>query len=174
MGTFQQGAIAEADKTWIEEWENVSAITNYIVRLDARGDERHEAISGSKTFKISTEERVITQDKIVNEKLDPFLNGCFRPVVVPDSVDIETNPNALSDVDIDRILRASEIAWSEYMKVVDSASTLRRMLDRFDILLEDGEDLSAKRLRTLEARMQEVAPRSRVIQKDRDQYEKIK
>jgi len=169
----QQGAISAEDKNWIEEWENVSSITNFIVRLDARGDERHEQVTGPKTFKLTTEERIITQDKIVDEKLDPFLNGCFRPVVVPESVDIETNPNALSDSDIDRILRASTVAWEEYLKVVDSPATLRRFLARFDALLEAGEDLSAKRLRELEYKLQDIAPRARVVQKDQEQYDNM-
>ena len=169
-----QGAIKEEDRTWIEEWENVSAITNYIIRLDARGDERFEQVSGSKTFKLTTEERVITQDRVVDPKNDPFLNGCFRPVVVPASVDIETNPNALSDADIDRVLRSSPVAWEEYLKVVDSSATLQRMLDRFDALLEEGEDLSAKRLRQLQSRLQEVRPRARVLQKDRAEYEALR
>lgn len=168
-----QGAITEIDKTWIEEWENVSAITNFIIRLDARGDERPEQVTGPRTFKITTEERILTQDRVLDPKNDPFLNGCFRPVTVPASVDVETNPNALSDTDIDRILRASTVAWTEYLKVVDSPATLRRMLTRFDALLEDGEDLSALRLRQLQARLQDVAPRVRVIQKDQKEYEKM-
>lgn len=168
-----QGAITEADQSWIEEWENVSVITNFVIRLDARGDERPEQIRGSRTFKLSTEERILTQDRILDKKNDPFLNGCFRPVTVPASVDVESNPNALSDADIQRILRASVVAWTEYLKVVDSPATLRRMLEQFDAMLEDGEDLSAQRLRQLQHRLQEVAPRARVIQKDRLEYEKL-
>lgn len=168
-----QGAITEDDKTWIEEWENVSVITNFIIRLDARGDERPEQVKGPRTFKITTEERILTQDRIADKKNDPFLNGCFRPVTVPDSVDVQSNPNALSDQDIQRILRSSTVAWNEYLKVVDAPPTLRRMLEQFDVLLEEGEDLSAQRLRQLQARLQEVAPRARVIQKDRAEYEKL-
>lgn len=170
---LRQGAISAEEKNWIEEWENVSSITNFIVRFDARGEERYEQVSGARTFKLTTEERIVTQDKIVDDKLDPFLNGCFRPVVVPDSVDIQTNPNALSDGDIDRILRSSQVAWDEYLKVVDSPATLRRFLARFDALLSEGEDLSARRLRELELRLQEMAPRTRVVQKDQDQYDAL-
>lgn len=173
MPVEQYGAITEIDRGWIEEWENVSAITNFIVRLDARGEERHAEISGSRSFKLTTEERILTQDKIVDVRHDPFLNGCFRPVTVPESVDIESNPNALSDTDIDRVLRSSQVAWSEYMKVVDSPATLRRMLNRFETLLAAGEDLSALRLRQLEVQLQAVSPRTQIVQKDRKQYESI-
>lgn len=170
---MRQGAISEEAREWIEEWENVSPQTNYIIRLDARGDERQEGISGPRTFKLSTEERIITQDRIAAKKNDPFTNGAFRPVVVPEAISVETNPNALSDDDIARILRASPIAWDEYMKVVDSPGTLRRMLERFESLLDEGHDLSARRLRQLQAKLDEVAPRARVVQKDRKEYEKL-
>ena len=45
-------------------------------------------------------------------------------------VTIETNPNALSDEDILKILRTdSKMAWEEWLSTLDSIATLRRMLD---------------------------------------------
>lgn len=174
MGTSERvGAITESDRLYTEEWENVSPAVNFIIRLDARGDERYEQIGEGKQFKVTTEERILTSDRIVDKKHDPFKNGCFRPVTVPDSVDIESNPNALSEDDIDRILRSSPVAWEEYLKVVDSPATLRRFLDRFEALVAGGEDLSARRLRELETKMAEVEPKRQVTQRDRDQYENL-
>jgi hypothetical protein len=62
---------------------------------------------------LTAEERLITQDRIVDDRLDPFKNGCFRPVVVPDSVSIDSNPNALSDVEIRSVFISSDLAWAE-------------------------------------------------------------
>jgi hypothetical protein len=94
------GSITLDDKAFVEEWEHISPQQWGIIRLDPRGDERHEVISGRRTFKITTEERIITEDRIRKDDDDPFLNGSFRPVVVPDSVNIESIPNALSDEEI--------------------------------------------------------------------------
>lgn len=156
------GSITDEDRAFVEEWEHISPQGWGIIRLDPRGDEKHEIINGRRRFKITTEERVITQDRIKDEKNDPFLNGSFRPVVVPDSVTIESNPNALSDEEILKILGTeSEIAWNEWMSTIDSVATIRRMLE-----MAEDTDLSIKRFRSLEARLEEVRGEVRIDTND--------
>lgn len=145
------GSITKADREFVETWEHISPQQWGIIRLDFRGDERHEIVAGRRNFKITTEERIITQDRIREEKDDPFLNGSFRPVVVPDSVSIESNPNALSDEEIERILQASDLAFQEYLNTVDSVATYRRMLE-----IAENTEISIKRFRALEGRLAEV------------------
>jgi hypothetical protein len=87
-----RGSITESDRTFVESWENIAPSQNAIIRLNTRGDEKQEVISGRRNFMLTTEERLITQDRIVDDRLDPFKNGCFRPVVVPDSVSIDRAP----------------------------------------------------------------------------------
>lgn len=156
------GSITQEDKDFLETWEHISPQNWGIIRLDPRGDERPEVIAGRRNFKLTTEERMITQDKIRDEKLDPFMNGSFRPVVVPDSITIETNPNALSDDEIQKILHASDLAWSEWLETIDSVATVRRMLD----LAEQDEDMSLKRYRQLEQRLVDVRGVVRIDYKD--------
>jgi hypothetical protein len=163
------GTITQADKEFVETWENISTISNGIIRLDVRGDERQELITGRRQFMITSAERIITQDRIVDKKNDPFLNGAFRPIIVPDSVDTTSNPNALGDDDIRRIFKASDLAWGEYMKVIDSPETLRRMVD----LADESEDISHRRVRELQRRLAQVKPPTRIVQKDQETYEKM-
>lgn len=164
---FNTGSVTEAERKFVETWESVSEAMNWVIREDRRGDEQYIPVTGAMQFKITTYERILTQDKIKSRDLDPFLNGQFRPVIVPDSISIETNPNALSDDDIRRIFVASDVAWEEYMAVIDSASTLRRMLQ-----LAEESDLSLKRYRELEAKASANAPQ-RVTQKDQEQFDKM-
>lgn len=163
-----EGFITDDDARFVETWENIAGITNYVIRLDMRGEERPEAVNGKRTFMISTKERKITQDRILEKKNDPFLNGAFRPVIVPDSVNIESNPNALSDDEIKSIFVSSELAWDEWMNTIDSGETLRRMLD-----LADGADITLKRFRQLEARLEAVNPPKRITQRDQEEYDKL-
>jgi hypothetical protein len=163
-----QGSITEAEKRFVEEWESVSEAQNYVIREDRRGDEVSVHVSGHTRFKITTYERVLTQDKIRDPQDDPFKNGQFRPIMVPESISVATNPNALSDDDIKRIFVASEVAWTEYMAVVDSPATLRRMIQ-----LAEDTDLSLKRYRELEAKESAANPMRRVVQKDQEQYDKM-
>lgn len=155
------GSITKADREFVETWEHISPQQWGITRLDPRGDEKPEVIVGRREFKITTEERILTQDKIRDEKSDPFLNGSFRPVMVPDSVTIESNPNALSDEEILRILNASELAWTENLNTIDSVATFRRMVE-----IAEGTDISIKRFRQLENRLVEVRGQVRIESND--------
>lgn len=162
------GSVTEAEKRFVEEWESVSDAQNYVIREDRRGDEQFIHITGHQKFKITTYERILTQDRIRDKTYDPFVNGQFRPIIVPESISVQTNPNALSDEDIQRIFVASDVAWDEYLAVIDSASTLRRMIE-----LAEGSNLSLKRYRELEAREQAANPMKRVTQKDQEQFDKM-
>lgn len=167
-GLGLQGSVTDAERKFVEEWESVSDAQNYVIREDRRGDEVYVHVTGHQKFKITTYERVLTQDKIRDKTFDPFVNGQFRPIMVPDSVSVQTNPNALSDEDIARIFVASDVAWNEYMSVIDSPSTLRRMIE-----LAENTNLSLKRFRELETREQAANPMKRVVQKDQEQFDKM-
>ena len=157
------GSITQADREFVETWENIASYQNAIIRLDMRGDEKYEVITGdARRFMITTEERLLTQSKIVDPANDPFKNGSFRPVVVPQDVNVETNPNALSDEEILGIFSASDFAWDEWMKTIDSPATLQRMI----VLADDAEGASVKRLRQIEQRMREVKPPTRLTSND--------
>lgn len=155
------GSITDEDKKFVESWEHISPQQWGIIRLDPRGDEKPEIITGRRTFRITTEERIITEDRIKEPKNDPFLNGSFRPIVVPDSVTIETNPNALSDDEVLKILASSDFVFSEWMDTIDSVATLRRLME----MAEDA-DVSVKRFRVLERRLEEVRGTVRIDTND--------
>ena len=165
-----QGAITTEDREFTEEWENIATPQHTIIRFDVRGDLVHELISTRRHFHITSAERKITQDKILLDKNDPFLNGSFRPVVVPDSVNIESNPNALSDDEIKSILISSAAAWEGWLEVIDSADTLTRMMD----LADSVEGVSLKRYKTLGTRLRDVRPKTQLKQKDRKTFEAMR
>lgn len=162
------GSITEAERRFVEEWESVSDSQNFVIREDRRGDEQYHLVTGNQRFKITTYERILTQDKIKDLSLDPFKNGCFRPILVPDNVSVKSNPNALSEEDIQRIFVSSDIAWNEYMAVIDSPATLRRMIE-----LAENTDLPLRRFRELEEKAESAIPAKRVEQKDQDQFDSM-
>lgn len=168
-----RSTITQEERDFVETWENIAAYQNAIIRLDPRGEEKHEVVQGEKRhFMITTEERLLTQSKIVDKANDPFTNGSFRPVVVPENITIETNPNALSDEEIFEIFAASDFAWTEWMHTIDSPATLNRMVD----LADDAEGVTVKRLREVQMRLREVKPQTRLtykdelLQKEQDDY----
>lgn len=158
------GAISAEEKTFIESWENVGTGTHYIIQENRRGDEVQTGITGRRTFRLSTYERMLTEERCLDPRNNPFRNGSFRPITVPTGVSIETNPNAMSDEDINRLFTASDVAWDEYMAVIDSPATLGRMLE-----LAENSNLSLKRYRELERRQERFSQvGKRVTHKDPD------
>ena len=73
------GAITDADRSFIEEWENISVPMWTVMKFDFRGDIKHELISGRRNFTISTAERKITEEKILRKEDNPFRNGQSEP-----------------------------------------------------------------------------------------------
>lgn len=160
------GSVTDKERGFIETWENVSHQINYIVRENRRGDEDYVEIAGPKRFKLSTYDRMLTEDKILNPRLNPFKNGSFRPVVVPEDVTIENNPNALSADDIRNLFGASQVAWDEYMEVIDSPATIQRMLDMAD--RGDGE-LTHRRYKQLEQMLVQFSNINKQVIKTKDE-----
>lgn len=158
------GSITSQDQDFVETWENIATRQNAIIRLDTRGDEKQEVIVGRRKFMLTSEERLITQNKVLQAKDDPFKNGDFRPIVVPDSVTAETNPNALSDDEILQMFNVSDAAWLPVLETIDSVATLRRMLD----LAEQHDSLTVRRLKDMEQRLVLVrgTDRPRLTSKD--------
>lgn len=163
---MRQGAITAQDKDFTETWENIATRQNAIVRLDNRGDERQEVITGRRTFMLTTEDRIITEGKVLDHKDNPFKNGDFRPVMVPDSVTIESNPNAVSDEEIVQMFNVGDAAWPQLLGTIDSLATLRRMLD----LAERHDNLTMKRFRDMESRLIEVRGTDRVQVTTNDEH----
>ena len=164
------GAITDADRTFVEEWENIATQQHTIIKFDFRGDLVHEMVSiPNHVFRLTTAERLVTEEKILKKEDDPFRNGAFRPILVPDSVSIESNPNALSDDEIKSILVSSQLAWENWMEVIDSPATLARMID----LANQVDGVTLARYKEIETRLTDVRPKTQIKSKDRDALERL-
>lgn len=150
--TSRGSSITAQDRDFVETWENIATYQNAIVKIDARGEEKQEVIQGRRQFMLTTEERLITSGKVLDKNNDPFKNGAFRPIIVPDDVTIESNPNALGDDEILQMFQVGNAAWPALLETIDSVATLRRMLD----LADESEGISLARYRTIEQRLIEV------------------
>ena len=165
-----KGSITDLDREFVETWENISPSWNAIIKLDRRGDEYQEVIQERRTFMVTTEERLMLEDRVLDQKNNPFRNGSFRPVLVPDSVSIDSNPNALSDDEIVSVLVSSDLAWDEWMTVIDSSSTVQRMVELAETT---DKNVSLKRYQQLKARLTELRPKTQITDKNRAQLEAI-
>lgn len=158
------GAITEENAAFIEEWESVSPSSQWVIHIDMRGDEAPEEVTQGERFYITTKDRMLTQRKVRDKKNDPFVNGSFRPITVPEDVTVETNPNAMSDEHILSVFKASDLAWDEWMSIVDSPATVQRMLDLADS--HQDAEISHKRYNQLMQRRTELHPKAQITTSD--------
>ena len=165
-----KGAISDIDREFVETWQNVSEGTYYVIEFDARNDPTQVPVAGGREFKLTTEERIVTEDKCLEAKNNPFRNGAFRPLTVPDDYQPERNPNALANEQIEKMFTASELAFTEFLSGIDSPATLRRAI----ALGEDHDALTMKRMNLIKDRFREVngTPRH-AIQRDEKEYRTI-
>jgi hypothetical protein len=75
---MRRGTITAEDTAFTETWENIATGQNAIVRMDARGEEKQEVIAGRRTFMLTTEERLITENEVLQKADNPFKNGDSR------------------------------------------------------------------------------------------------
>lgn len=170
MTASLHGSISDEERTFVETWENLGDGVHYIIQENRRGDEVQTQITGTRRFRLTTYERILTEEKCLDPRNNPFSNGQFRPIVVPATVNIESNPNALATQEILRLFKASDVAWDEWMLVLDSPATLQRMVD-----LAEESDLSVKRLRQLERKLiaLQQASRQRIAHSDPEIQKRI-
>lgn len=161
-----QGALSDDQVRFTEEWESVSPASQWVIKTDMRGDEAPEEVQQGDRFYITTRDRMLTQHKVKDKRNDPFTNGAFRPQIVPEDVTVETNPNAMSDSDILSVFKSSDLAWSEWMRVIDSPATLQRMVHLAD---ESPEaEVSHKRYQHMVERFKETHPKTSLRSSDEE------
>jgi hypothetical protein len=159
-----------AENSFVETWESVTPSIHWVIKLDFRGDEKVEQIKGpNRRFTVTTEERFIQSERAKAE-LNPYLNGDFKPVQVPEGLNVETNPNALNDEDVKLFLAASNRVFNEMLERIDSQSTLRRIVD----MIENSEvDVAYQRYNQLSSKLDLLKGETRIVQNDQETYEKM-
>lgn len=161
-----QGALTDEQTRFTEEWESVSPATQWVSRTNLRGEDEPFEVKQGDRFFITTRDRILTSHKVKEKRNNPFSNGSFRPIVVPEEVNVETNPNAMSDDEILSVFKSSDIAWTEWMKVIDSPATIQRM-----VFLADEHpqaQISHRRYKDLVDRFREVHPKASVRSSDEE------
>lgn len=158
------GAITDEDAAFVEEWESVCPATQFVLHEDPRGNEESLEVNNGDRFYITTKDRKINEHRMRNATMNPFTNGSFRPLVVPPDVTVTTNPNAVSDEHILGMFAGSDLAWEEWMRIIDSPATIKRMMDLADT--SPDAKISHQRYRQLEDRLGELHPRANVRSTD--------
>lgn len=137
----------------VEVWKNTAAGARWVKGSDRTGREISKVVPGGKTFTLSTFERQLNQDSVVDATRDMFRNGTFLLVRSSDET-IESeilSPNALTDSEIERVVYevlAGTLDMADAIADVDSTVTLHRIWEAAVL-----EELPAKDVKAVKRKL---------------------
>lgn len=142
-----------------EEYETWQANGRIVLRKYNRAGTLEEVmVNTNRRIQLTAAERMMNQDRVVDEKMDPFANGTLSPVRLPESSKASTqaivsSPNTITEDDMLTALTGHHKTFEKKITEISSPYVLRRMLA---MAREDDMDISIKRVEALETRLREV------------------
>lgn len=139
-----------------ETWQANGRIVLY--KTNRLGSMEAVLVNRGRKIQLTEQERIMNQDRVADEKMDPFANGTLSPVRLPDSSKesaqaIVENPNTISEEEMVRILDGHHKTFEKKLADISSPYVVRRML-----AIAQGEDvdITVKRVEAIEARLREL------------------
>lgn len=139
----------------LETWQANGRIV--LRKIDAGGKTQEILVNAGRRIQLSEAERIMNQDRVADDKRNPFTNGTLSPVRIPDSSEsaqaIVANPNAMSDEELLELVAAHHKTFEKKIAEVTSPYVVKRMI----AAAQSGEvDATIKRVEALEARLVEL------------------
>jgi hypothetical protein len=151
-------------ETGVEIWENPTNSLVVTVKTDHLGQETRVQTRGGKQLHITPGDRALNEERIHDDKQNPFKNGFLAPVKLLDDDDPDAaaeNPNHLTEDGLQELLSAPARDFAERLGKITSEPLLRRLRT----LARDG-DVRPKRQEAIQFRLDQVTP-AKKIQNDR-------
>lgn len=150
-----------------ETWKSTIDGQIWVTQFDRRGDTIDTCITGGRELKILPEERKFNQERVADERNDPFMNGLLVPVKLVESAedfeDLAGNPNHLTEKDMAVLLDdpTDLDGLVAGISKVKNPTTLLRLIN-----IAEGRDATTlKQMAALQARLQTVS--------QQDDYEEV-
>lgn len=120
-----------------EIWETVTEGRVWVVTTDHRGHERRTSVGGKAgaRLRITTVDREINQDRIMEDTSDPFRNGMLRRVDADQNTDERTaSDQALTTEQLVTVFAKSGMAFQSAVKKLNERNVrrLREMCEAVD------------------------------------------
>lgn len=116
----------------LERWRSTTASSVGIVRWNKRLEtEEFQRIERGVEFAISYDERKLNQGKVIRAEHDPFTNGSFAPVHLPDGTpdktDLEKAVDTMTDEELDALINAPQRVFDRDLAKLSSPMALHRL-----------------------------------------------
>ena len=139
-----------------ETWEARGRVV--LRRLNHTGASESVLVNRGRRIQLTERERLMNQDGIADEKLDPFANGTLSPVRIPESSTtaqaLVTNPNTISEEEMVKLLDGHHKTFEKRLSEITSPYVVRRMMS---LAQEGNVDITVKRVEALETRLRELS-----------------
>lgn len=144
-----------------ETWENTSRGEVWVLTLDNRGNEKATQIRPGQKVLISPAERQAVQDRAFNDDMDDFKNGRLRPVRLVETAEdydaIATNPNYLSESDLEEMFDLSATKFKTKIKEISNVLAMTRLLELAESEAYESK-VTAAQIKLIKARKDELSP----------------
>lgn len=142
-----------------QEYETWQANGRIVLRkFNRTGNLEAVLVNSGRRIQLTEQERIMNQDRVADESMDPFANGTLSPVRLPDSSKesaqaIVESPNTIGEEDMVKLLDGHHKTFEKKLGEITSPYVVRRMLA---IAQSDDVDVTLKRVEAIESRLREL------------------
>lgn len=142
-----------------ETWMNAAKGRAGVLKYDRSGNLRQELVRSGGKIDLTTDERLVNQERAANESLDIFKNGMLVPVklldTAEDSKDIAENPNLKSETEL---LAMFKLQWKKFEVEVGNITNTAAIERMIDVAEREEVDATVRQVSVLRARLVELDP----------------
>lgn len=140
-----------------EMWRSSVAGMLGVIKYDPRGNEYCEVVRSGQVLAITTEERMLNQERAATEAKDFFKNGSLTPVKLLDDAedleDIAANPNLISEEDMKALFTSNWKIFDAKVDGISNVGTLKKMI----AIANEGE-ATVRQVNKLGQRLADLSP----------------
>lgn len=138
-----------------EIWKSGIAGTISVLKFNRRGELASEVVRSGQACTLTTEERIINQEKAATADLDIFKNGMMVPVRIlddaEDAAEIAANPNLMAESEMNDLFKAHWKTFENRVAQVSNPIVIQRLLQ-----IAEAQDATVKQVNVLKVRMESL------------------
>lgn len=136
----------------LETWKSNIPGRVVVSKRGEYGVEKDEMIQGGKTLHITASDRRMNQERAATPDMDVFTNGMLVPLRVGDSAEeFASNPNLISEDDMRALVKIHPTTFKKRLEEIKNPVVIAKIRE-----IAEEEDVSLKRMETIEERMAEL------------------
>lgn len=149
-----------SEESEYETWKANARIVLH--KFDRSGNMQEILVNKGRKIQLTEQERLINQDRVFDDSMNPFMNGTLSPVRLPGSASDSTkaiveSPNTITTDEMVELLNGHHKTLEKRLDEITSPYVIREMINLTQMDEEDGGvDVTIKRVEALEQRLRSL------------------